>query len=302
MIKKLIIPAAGYGTRFLPATKAVPKPLLPVLNKPSIQWVVEEAISSGIKEIICVVMPEHKTMKEHFSYNPKLVAHLKKFNKTDLLKNFPKIKISFIPQRHFYGTAYPILDAEYLIKNEPFAVVWADEIDLGETPRLKQLIQCFEKYKNPVISVYQIDDEGTKKYAVVTGQTIAKDIWRIEKLVEKPGPEKALSRLGSRGGYILTPDIFKVLKKIRTTLKPNQEFYLTDGIHELAKKRPVYAKLIKNKLYDTGNLLDWLKTNVELGLKDRRIGRDFKQFFKSKIQMTNVKSSLKSKKNNYFGI
>jgi len=265
MIKKLIIQAAGYGTRFLPATKAVPKPLLPVLNKPALQWVVEEAIASGIKQIICVIMPEHKAIKEHFSYNPKLAAHLKKFNKTDLLKNFPKIKITFIPQKHFYGTAYPILDAEHLIKNEPFAVVWSDEIDDGRVPRLKQLIQAFEKYQNPVISVYQIDNEGTKKYAVVAGKKIAKDVWQVESLVEKPGPEKAPSRLGSRGGYILTPDIFEILKKIKTKLKPNQEFYLTDAIDELAKKRPVYAKLIKNKLYDTGNVADWLKANLELG-------------------------------------
>lgn len=278
MIRKLIIPAAGYGTRFLPATKAVPKPLLPVLNKPALQWIVEEAIASGIRQIICVIMPEHIAIKQHFAYNPKLAGHLRKFDKTDLLKNFPKIKIDFINQKHFYGTAYPILDAEHLIKNEPFAVVWSDEIDYGEVPRLKQLIQVFEKYKNPVISVYQIDDQGTKKYGVVDGKKIAKDIWQVERLIEKPGPEKAPSHLGSRGGYILTPDIFEILKKIKTTLKPNQEFYLTDGIHELAKKRPVYAKLIKNKLYDTGNLLDWLVANVELGLKDAGIGKKFRKF------------------------
>jgi len=280
MIKKLIIPAAGYGTRFLPVTKAVPKPLLPVLNKPALQRVVEEAIASGIKQIICVIMPEHKAIKEHFSYNPKLAAHLKKFNKTDLLKDFPKIKITFIPQKHFYGTAYPILDAEYLIKNEPFAVVWGDEIDHGKVPRLKQLIQVFEKYQNPVISIYQTDDEGTKKYGIVDGEQVAESIWQVKNLVEKPGPEKALSRLGSRGGYILTPDIFEILKRIKTTLKPNQEFYLTDAIDELAKKRPVYAKLIKNKLYDTGNLLDWLKANVELGLEHREIGKEFREFLK----------------------
>lgn len=289
MIKKLIIPAAGYGTRFLPATKAVPKPLLPVLNKPALQWVVEEAIASGIKQIICVILAEHIAIKQHFAYNPKLAAHLRKFNKIDLLKDFPKIKIDFVEQRHFYGTAYPILDAEHLIKNEPFAIVWSDEIDCqlaGEAPRLKQLIQAFEKYKNPIISAYQIDDEGTKKYGVIAGEKIAKDIWQVEKLIEKPGPEKAPSRLGSRGGYILTPDIFEILRKMQTRLKPNQEFYLTDGIHELAKKRPVYAKLIKNKLYDTGNILDWLMANVELGLKHPNIKNEFKDY------LLNLKSQI----------
>lgn len=284
MIKKLIIPAAGYGTRFLPATKAVPKPLLPVLNKPALQWVVEEAIASGIKQIICVIMPEHIAIKQHFAYNPKLSGHLRKFNKTDLLKNFPKIKIDFIAQKHFYGTAYPILDAEYLIKNEPFAVVWSDEIDHGKVPRLKQLIQAFEKYKNPVISAYQISDQGTTKYGVIAGKKIEKDIWQVKELIEKPGPEKAPSHIGSRGGYILTPDIFEILKNIKTRLKPNQEFYLTDAIHELAQKRPVYALLIKNKLYDTGNVLDWLKANVELGLKDEKIGKEFHRFLKCKFE------------------
>ncbi|MFH1392485.1 MAG: sugar phosphate nucleotidyltransferase [bacterium] len=267
MIKKLIIPAAGYGTRFLPATKAIPKPLLPVLNKPALQWVVEEAIASGIQEIICVIMPEHKAIKEHFSYNPKLAAHLRKFNKTDLLKNFPKIKINFIEQKHFYGTAYPVLECEKLINNQAFAVVWSDEIDSGKVPRLKQLIKAFNKYQDPVIAVYKIDDEGTRKYGIIKGKKISQNIYQVQELLEKPGPEKAPSRLGSRGGYILTPDIFEILKRLKKQIKKGQEFYLTDAIHELAKQRPIYAKLIKNKLYDTGNVLDWLKANLELGRK-----------------------------------
>lgn len=268
MIKKLIIPAAGFGTRFLPATKAVPKPLLPVLNKPVIQWIVEEAIASGIKEIIIVIMKEHQAIKEHFKYNPKLAAHLKKFNKPNLLTTLP-IKTTFINQTKFYGTAYPILDAKRLIQDEPFVVVWSDEIDCGKVPRLKQLIDTYNKYQNPVLSVYPISDEGTKKYGVIKGKKITKDIWQIQELLEKPGP-KVDSRLGSRGGYVLTSDIFEILKNLKSQLKPNQEFYLTDGIHELAKKRPIYAKLIKNKLYDTGNVEDWLKANIELSKHEKK--------------------------------
>jgi len=271
MIRKVIIPAAGYGTRFLPATKAMPKPLLPVVSKPMLQWVVEEAFASGIKEVILVIMKEHQAIKNHFSYNRKLCSHLKKFNKTDRLKNCPKFKnIKFVYQKQFYGTAYPILDCEHLVKTEEaFAVLWADEIDCGKVPRLKQLITTYKQYKNPVLAVYHTDDEGTKKYGIVSGPKIAKDIWQIKNLLEKPGP-KVASRLGSRGGYVLTPDILEILHKLQKQLKPNQEFYLTDAVQELAKKRPVYAKLIKNKLYDTGNPKDWLKANIELSRKHEK--------------------------------
>lgn len=266
MIKKLIIPAAGYGTRFLPATKAIPKELLPVLDKPVVQYIVEEAIASGIKQVIFVITPDKQALKNHFKYNAKLSAHLRKYKKFDRLEKIKKlpIKISFINQTKFYGTAYPVLECEKLIGNQAFAVVWADEIDSGKIPRLKQLINAYNKYKNPVIAVYKTDAEGTKKYGIIKGKKISQDIYQVQELLEKPGPEKAPSRLGSRGGYILTPDIFNILNKLKKQIKKNQEFYLTDGIHEIAKKRPVYAKLIKNKLYDTGNVEDWLKANIEL--------------------------------------
>ena len=292
-ITKLIIPCAGFGTRFLPATKAVPKPLLPVLGKPTIQWVVEEAIASGIKEIIFVIMKGHEAIIDHFSYNPKLYAHLKKFNKLERLGNIEdlrkKVKFNFIYQKHFYGTAYPVLDAEQCIGNKPFAVVWSDEIDAPlkggwskHVPRLNQMLKAFKKYQNPVIAAYPTDNEGTKKYGIIEGNEVEKNVWQVKKYFEKPGPKKTYSRLTARGCYILTPDIFAIMKKLSRKLKHDQEFYLTDAILALSKQRPVYAKLISNKLYDTGNVLSWLKANVELGLRDKEIGKELRSYLNIK--------------------
>ncbi|MAG44590.1 UTP--glucose-1-phosphate uridylyltransferase [bacterium] len=288
-ITKLVIPCAGFGTRFLPATKAVPKPLLPVLGKPTVQWVVEEAVASGIAEIIFVIMKGHEAIIDHFKYSAKLVAHLKKFNKLERLGNIEnlrkKVKFRFIYQKHFYGTGFALLDARQEVGNDPFALVWSDEIDalpgLGKksVPRLKQMIDLFEKYKSPVLGVHIIDDEGTKKYGVIKGEEISAGVYKVDDILEKPGPKKAPSRIGSRAGYVLTPDIFDILAKAAKKLKPGQELGVPNhGISALTKKRPVYARLIKNELYDTGNVYTWLKANVELGKMDKGFGKEFKKY------------------------
>ena len=300
-ITKLIIPCAGFGTRFLPATKAVPKPLLSVLGKPTIQWVVEEAMVSGIKEIIFVIMKGHEAIIDHFSYNPKLYAHLKKFNKLERLGNIEelrkKIKFHFIYQKHFYGTGFALLDSRKAIGSEPFALAWSDEIDplpgLGIRciPRLRQMIDLFEKYQSPVLGVHIIDDEGTKKYGVIKAQEISSGVYRVYDILEKPGPKAAPSRIGSRAGYILTHDIFDILALASKKLKSGQELGVPNhGISALAKARPVYAKLIKNELYDTGNVLSWLKANVELGMKSKEFGKEFKSYLKCQISKIQIKS------------
>ena len=214
---------------------------------------------------------------------------MKKFKKLNRLGNIEelrkKIKFHFIYQKHFYGTGFALLDARKAVGNDPFALVWSDEIDalpgLGIrcVPRLKQMIDLFEKYQSPVLGVHIIDDEGTKKYGVIKGEEMSPGVYRVDDILEKPGPKAAPSRVGSRAGYILTHDIFDILTKASKKLKHGEELGLPNhGISALAKKRPVYAKLIKNELYDTGSVLSWLKANVEIGIKSKEIGKEFREY------------------------
>ena len=202
------------------------------------------------------------------------VEKYKEIKKLAELANF-----IYIRQKGPYGNGSPILDAEAVIGNEPFAVVWGDDIwDCPKKPHLKQLIEVYEKYSDPVITAKKTDTEGTKKYGIIEGTDLGKGIYQVNKLEEKPGP-KTKSRIASHGGYILTPDIFDALRK--TKKGKDGEIWLVDAIIKLKKKRQVYAKIIEGKFHDTGSKLNWLKTNVEYGLKDPEIKAEFKKFLKS---------------------
>lgn len=281
-ITKVVIPAAGFGTRFLPATKAQPKEMLPIIDKPTIQYIVEEAVSSGIKTIILVTTQNKRAVEDHFDRNYELEEHLEKNGKSELLKKLRQIsemaEFIYIRQKGVYGNGTPILNAEPAIGNEPFAVIWGDDLVESEKPRLKQLIEVYQKYQNPVLTAYPVEDEGTKKYGIIDGEEIEPGIFKIKSIIEKPGPEKAPSRLAAIGGYILTPDIFDSLRE--TSPGKNNELWLVDGIFNLSKKRPIYACLIKGKYHDVGSKIGWLKANIEYGLKNQEISNELRAYLK----------------------
>jgi UTP--glucose-1-phosphate uridylyltransferase len=283
-VRKAVIAVAGYGTRFLPATKATPKEMLPVVDKPVIQYVVEEAVESGIKDIILVTSSTKRPLEDHFDDNEALELWLKKQGKLDLLKAINRIgklaNFIYIRQKGPYGNAIPILNAAPLIGDEPFAAFFGDEIvDHPKKPRLAQMIEVYETYQDPVLAVIPVDAHGTTQYGMIDPLVkLDAHTYQVKGLVEKPGPEKTPSRLATIGAYVLTPDIFKEIK----IMKPGKggEYYLPDAIHALMKKRPVYARQIEGDYYDTGSKIGWLKANIAFALKRPDMRSDVKKMIK----------------------
>ena len=283
-IRKAVIPAAGYGTRFLPMTKASPKEMLPIIDKPIIQYVVEEAVASGIEDIIIVTGYNKRAIEDHFDHCLELENYLEKTGKLEQLEEIRKIariaNFIYIRQKGPYGNGTPVLNAEPAIGKEPFAVIWGDEFIYSQPPRLKQMIEVFDKYNDPVISGVRVKKEYLNKYGIAKIKPIEDKIFEIEEIVEKPEPENAPSDLATHGAYILTPDIFEALKKV----KPGKggEIWLVDGINALRKNHKIYAREIENgQYYDTGNKLEYLKANVEFGLQREDINGEFKKYLKS---------------------
>lgn len=283
-IRKLIIPVAGYGTRFLPATKALPKEMMPILDKPVVQYIVEEAVASGIEDIILVTGQNKRAVEDHFDYHPELEEWLKKTKKYDQLENIRRIaqlaNFIYIRQKGPYGNGTPILNARHLVGDEPFAVAWGDDVFMGAKPRLRQLIEVFEKYHDPVLSAVKIAAQDTHRYGMIEGLEVEKGIYQIKRLKEKPGPGKTSSRLAAIGSYILTTDIFKELEN--TPLR-NHELYLPDAIDRLLKRRTIYAKLIEGQYYDIGSKFGWLKANLSVGLADPTVKKTLKNYLKKII-------------------
>lgn len=285
-IRKAVIPAAGFGTRFLPQTKAMPKEMLPIVDKPVIQYVVEEVVNSGLKDIIVVTGANKRAIEDHFDTpNEDLVKNLTEGGKLELLESVQKLSemanFIYIRQKGPYGNGTPVLSAEPAIEDEAFAVIWGDEFIYSEPPRLKQMIDVHEKYGGIVISGVRIEKkEDLKRYGIAEIEPVEGNVYKIKSIVEKPEPENAPSNLATHGAYILPPEIFAALKG----MKPGQggEIWLTDAINVLKEQGvPVYAVEIEHgKYYDTGNKLEYMKTAVELALKHPEINGEFKQFLK----------------------
>jgi len=283
-ITKVVIPVAGFGTRFLPATKAMPKEMLTVVDKPVIQYVVEEAVASGIKDVILVTGASKRAVEDHFDYNYQLQTWLKKQGKHEVRKEIKKIadmaNFIYIRQKGPYGNGTPVLCAEEVIGDEPFAVLWGDEFFYGRRPRLAQLIKVYEKYTDPVLTAYRVNKKDASKYGMLDAVSVEKNVHQVKKVVEKPGPEKTPSVLAALGGYILTPDIFKILRK--TKLGKGNELWLTDAIHQLSKKRALYACEVQDTTYyDTGSKFGYLKANIDFGLRNSTTKKEFKKYLKS---------------------
>jgi UTP--glucose-1-phosphate uridylyltransferase len=286
MIRKLVIPVAGLGTRFLPATKAQPKEMLPVVDKPIIQYVVEDAVKSGITDIIMVTGPSKRAVEDHFSPNYELISWLKKQGKEEAAEEVKKIadmaNFIYIRQKGPYGNGTPVLCAKDIVGDEPFAVMWGDEFFYApKKPQLKQLMDVYEKYGDPVLTGYEVDDAGTEKYGIIDGVEVEKGVVQVKNIVEKPGAKKAPSHLASLGGYILTPDIFSALEN--TKLGRGGELWLVDAVFKLLKKRPIYACKVDGRYHDTGSKLGYLQANVEFALRDKKLGDEFRKYLKSVI-------------------
>lgn len=286
-IRKAVIPAAGFGTRFLPQTKAMPKEMLPIVDKPVIQYVVEEAVAAGIEDIVIVTGALKRAIEDHFDVpNAELLQNLEAGGKTDLLEKTHAISelanFVYIRQKGLYGNGTPVLSAEPVIENEMFAVMWGDEFIYSNPPRLSQMIKVYEKYGGAVISAVRIPNkDDLQRYGIADVESVEGNVYKIKHIVEKPHPDKAPSNLATHGAYILPPEIFDILRQ----QKPGTggEIYLPEAIAALIKTGyPVYACEIENgKYYDTGNKLEYMKTVVELALQHPDINGEFRKFLKT---------------------
>ncbi|PIV09187.1 UTP--glucose-1-phosphate uridylyltransferase [Candidatus Roizmanbacteria bacterium CG_4_10_14_0_8_um_filter_36_36] len=286
-ITKVVIPAAGFGTRFLPQTKAMPKEMLPIVDKPVIQYVVEEAVASGIKNIIIITGANKRAIEDHFdSPNEDLVQNLVNGKKTKLLKQIEKIsnmaEFIYIRQKGPYGNATPVLTAEPVIDGEPFAVLWGDEFIHSTPPRLAQMIEVYSQYEGIIISGVRIDNkDDLKRYGIADLEPVKGNLYKIKQIVEKPESDEAPSNIAAHGAYILPPEIFSAIK--RTRPGKGGEIWLVDAINLLKKEGiPLYAVVIKNgKYYDTGSKLEYMKTVVEMALQHPNINGSFRHFLRS---------------------
>jgi len=290
-VTKAIIPAAGLGTRFLPQTKAMPKEMLPVVDKPIIQYVVEEVVASGIEDIIVITGPSKRAIEDHFDHSYELENFLEQTGKTKRLEEIRKIanlaNFIYVRQRGPYGNAAPVLSARHLIgEDEPFAVIWGDEFIYSDPPRLKQLIEVFEKRQQTVISGVRIErKEDLSKYGISKIEKLEGNIYQISDIVEKPKPEEAPSNLATHGAYVFTPSIFKHLKK----LDPGKggELWLPDAVKSMLKEEPVLAVEIEDgKYYDTGDKLGYLKAVIDFSLEHPEFGKDISNYIKEKVRNT----------------
>lgn len=285
-VRKAVIPAAGFGTRFLPQTKAMPKEMLPIVDKPVIQYVVEELVDAGAEDIIIVTGANKRAIEDHFDTpSVELSQWLKIGGKKKELEEIQRISdlgnFIYIRQKGPYGNSTPIRSAMHLVNGEPFFAFWGDEFTLAQPSRATQMASLYEKYKGTVLGGVRLGrPEDFQRYGYVKGHEIEPGVWKVEGLVEKPGKSNAPSDLAIVANYLLTPDIFPILEN----QKPGTggEYYLAEAIDTLAKEKDVYALEIKNAhYYDTGNKIEYLQTVVELALTHPEINGDFRNFLKS---------------------
>ena len=279
-IRKAVFPAAGLGTRFLPATKASPKEMLPLVDKPLIQYGVEEALASGLDEVVIITGRGKRAIEDHFDVSFELEYELKEKKKYRMLEEVERISnmvnFSYIRQRKALGLGHAVLCAERAVNSEPFVVILSDDIIDSKVPATKQLIKVFEKYHDPVVAICEVDPSEVSNYGVIDGFEVEPGVFRIKDMVEKPAPGKAPSNLAIIGRYVLTPDIFDALRE--TGPGKGGEVQLTDGLKALMRKRPVYGLKFKGTRYDAGDKLGFLKAQVEFALKDRVLGSQFRKY------------------------
>jgi UTP--glucose-1-phosphate uridylyltransferase len=283
-IKKAVIPAAGMGTRFLPVTKSMPKEMLPIIDKPVIHYVVEEAIEAGIDDIIIITGRGKRAIEDYFDANPELEMRLKRQHKTNILMRLKELSefpnIHYIRQKEPNGLGDAILKAEQHIGNEPFAVLLGDDIITNKQSCMGQLISLYSRVQSSIISVEKVPPEKVINYGIVKGMFIEPNLLKIEDIVEKPTPDKAPSNLGAVGRYIFIPEIFDCLKKITPGI--GNEVQLTDAIRLLLKNYPVYGYQFQGKRYDTGDKMGYIETIIDFALEDEHLRNKLMTFLKDK--------------------
>jgi len=289
-VHKAIIPAAGLGTRFLPATKAQPKEMLPIVDKPTLQYIIEEAVASGIEEILIITGRNKKSIEDHFDKSVELELELEKSGKDELLKEVRKISdmvnIHYIRQKEPKGLGHAIYCAKSFIGNEPFAVLLGDDIVDAQTPCLKQMIRAYDEYKTTILGVQEVPQDDVNKYGIVAGMHIEDRIYKVKDLVEKPNVEEAPSNIAILGRYIISPRIFDILE--HTAPGKGGEIQLTDALKTLAQKEAMYAYNFEGRRYDVGDKLGFLEATVEFALQRAELRDEFLQYLTDIVSKENA--------------
>lgn len=283
-IRKALIPSAGFGTRFLPATKSQPKEMLAVVDKPLIQYGVEEAVQSGIENIAIITSRGKSSIADYFDKSPELEEFLRKKGKLEFLEEIERIsnlaEFCYIRQKEALGLGHAIQVGEDYIGREPFAVLLPDDIfDCPTKPCTRQLIDAFLEVKGSVIVLGRVDEEGTKKYGIIKPKQVSERLFQIEDMMEKPGPEKAFSDLAIIGRYVFTPEIFEAIRQTKPDKR--REIQITDSIRILMDTQPVYGYLFEGTRYDAGDKLEFIKANIELALKRPEFKEKLTDYLKS---------------------
>jgi UTP--glucose-1-phosphate uridylyltransferase len=293
-VRKAVFPAAGLGTRFLPATKAQPKEMLPLVDKPTIQYGVEEALASGIDNIILVTGRGKNAIEDHFDVNVELETFLEARGKRDQLAEIRKISdminFAYVRQGEPLGLGHAVLVTRALVGDEPFAVILGDDVIDAEPPALRQMVQVFDEVQGPVLAVERVERDQVSAYGIIDAEPMQDGVYRIRDLVEKPSPEEAPSNLAIIGRYILTPDVFETLavtKRDRTG-----EIQLTNGLRQLLQRRPLFACEVKGVRHDTGNKLGFLKAVVHFALKRPDLAEPFRQYLKTVFDREAAEASV----------
>jgi len=296
VIKKLIIPAAGYGTRFLPWTKSMPKEMLPIIDRPVIEYVIRDAVLSGIKQIILITSSKKHSVEDYFDYNIELERQLFDAGKKHQIKGIKEMadlaQFIIIRQKQQLGNGHAVLQAKDIVGDEPFAVAWGDEFIDSEKPNLRQLFDVYNKYQATTIRVIKSKNkEDADRYAFIDAKEVEKDVFRVKKIIEKPGVGKTPSDLASIGGYVFPAKIMKALAKQQKG--KNGEIWLVDAIEQMLEKgEPVYAKLVDGDYHDCGNKDDYLKAIVLSALKRKDVSKEFARFLKEKCDTIDKSSKL----------
>ena len=286
MIKKAVLPVAGFGTRFLPASKATPKEMLPIIDKPLVQYAVEEAINIGIDEIIFITSPEKYSIKKHFDNNQQIELRLRKSGKTEMIDKlnpqiFKNIKFHYVNQNEQNGLGHAILQSEEAINGDAFAVLLPDDLFFSQKSCLSQLLDIYKKTHSSVIAVNKIDKENIHKYGVIKPGTIENNLIKIEDIIEKPSYEKAPSDIAVCGRYIFNPSIFNFLRS--TDFDQSGEVQLTDAIKSLLEQEEVYAAIYEGEKFDCGSKQGFVHATIALALRDESISNDIEKIIKEII-------------------
>ena len=279
-IRKAVIPAGGLGTRFLPATKAIPKEMLPIVDTPTIQYIVQEAVDSGIEDIVVITGRTKRAIEDHFDKSAELESNLDRTHKDAQLAQMEAISnmanMIYVRQKEPLGLGHAVLTAREVIGDEPFAVLLGDDVVAGERPALAQLLDVFKQYEGPVVGVQSVPWSDTCKYGIVKGKAEGPHLYQVEELVEKPAPEDAPSNLAIMGRYVLTPEIFEILEK--TERGVGGEIQLTDALETQRRKQTMYACEFAGQRYDVGDKLGFLKATCEFALANPDLRQPFAQY------------------------